>query len=201
MNLVNLIKVVTAYKPSKLAKLVKKKTKETHDNIEQHSFYRKLVNGDLEDKKYLIFLFNILPVYEFIENELLIPAGYKDMVRSDLILKDIEKYEEFLNFRVEEKYFYNLAWLKQMEAKTPFQLKAHFYVRWLADMYGGQVLKNKVRFGNKYSFKDIRKIIKRARTFIDKSLTDSNVDIFIKEANKAYQMNFKLVECIERYVK
>lgn len=201
MNLVNLIKVVTAYKPTKLAKLVKEKTKETHDNIEQHDFYRKLVAGELEDKKYLIFLFNILPVYEYIENELLIPAGYKDMIRSDLILKDIEKYEEALNFRLEEKYFYNLPWLKQMEGKSPLQLKAHFYVRWLADMYGGQVLKNKVRFGNKYSFNDIRKTIKRARVFIDKSLTDKNVDIFIKEANKAYQMSFKLVECIERYVK
>lgn len=201
MNLIHLFNVITAYKPTKLSKLIKSRTKETHDKIEQHPFYRKLINKELEDKKYLIFLFNILPVYEFIENDLLIPLGYKDLIRSDKILKDIESYEKLLNFKVEEKYFYNLPWLKQLEAKQILGLKAHFYVRWLADLYGGQVLKKKVKFGNKYVFKNVRKTIQKARGFIDESVTENNVEEFIDEANKAFEFSHKLVESIEQNVK
>jgi heme oxygenase len=201
MNLIHLFNVITAYKPTKLSKLIKQKTKATHDSIEQHPFYRKLISGELDDKKYLIFLFNMLPVYEHIENELLIPLGYKDLVRSDKILKDIEAYEAYLNFKVDESYFYNLPWLKQLEGKSLFSLKAHFYVRWLADMYGGQVLKKKVRFGEKYKFKNVKNNIKRAREFIDQSITEQNVDSFIHEANKAFEFSRKLVASIERHVK
>jgi len=201
MNLIHLFNVITAYKPTKLSKLIKEKTKATHDSIEQHPFYRKLISGELEDKKYLIFLFNILPVYEHIENDLLVPLGYKDLIRSDKILKDIESYEAYLNFKVDESYFYNLPWLKQLEDKASLNLKAHFYVRWLADMYGGQVLKKKVKFGEKYKFKNIKKTISRAREFIDISITEQNVDCFIHEANKAFEFSHKLVELIERHVK
>lgn len=201
MNLIHLFNVITAYMPTKLSKIIKQKTKATHDNIERHPFYKKLITGELDDKAYLIFLFNMLPVYEHIENELLIPAGYHDLVRSDKILKDIELYEKHLNFKVDESYFYNLPWLKQLEGKSLLGLKAHFYVRWLADMYGGQILKKKVRFANKYAFNNVRNNIKRAREFIDQSVTEQNVDSFIHEANKAFEFSHKLVESIELHIK
>lgn len=201
MNLFDLFNVVTAYKPTRLSKLVKEKTKSSHDKVEQHPFYRKLVTGELDDKKYLIFLFNLLPIYEFIENQLLIPHGYKDLVRSNNILQDIDKYEKLLNYKLSEKDFYNLLWVKQIEAKPPYLLKAHFYVRWLADLYGGQVLKNKVKYNNKYKFKNLRKTIKRAREFIDQSVNDDTVDYFIKEANIAFDMSYMLASIIEKNVK
>jgi len=201
MNLFSLINVITAYRPTKLSKLIKEKTKPLHDKVEQHPFYRKLVAGELDDKEYLIYLFNLLPIYEFIENKLLIPNGYSDLVRSDKILKDIDLYERYLNFKLEAKHFYNIMWVKQIEEKPDYLLKAHFYVRWLADMYGGQVLRKKVRFNNKYEFKNLRKTIKRAREFIDKSVNEQNVDYFIQEANIAFDISRRLASSIEQNVK
>ena len=63
----HLLNVITAYKPNKFSKQIKKATKEKHDAIESHPFMRAMIDGSLSDFKYAVYLANLLPIYKAVE--------------------------------------------------------------------------------------------------------------------------------------
>lgn len=196
--LLHLLNVITAYRPNKFSKKIKKETKICHDLIEQHPFIRSMIDGSLSDFKYAIYLYNLFPIYKSVEvflfNELEID---RDLLQSKKIDKDLNDYVRLLNLKVDrpEYRFYD-NWLNYFISKDKFFKKTELYVRWLADMYGGQIIKRNIKFNSKYDFYDLRNEIKCIRKLIEDNLDDSNVDKFIEEVNKTYDFHYKLAQSI-----
>jgi len=203
--LLHLINVLTAYRPNKFSKKLKKETKFNHDKIENHPLLQELIKGELPDFKYGIYLINLLPIYTSVETFLL-PGTNTDLLQSVKVRDDLLKYSRHLNltFNNEKVLFYQ-DWLNSFFAKDQFFKKSELYVRWLADMYGGQILKKKVRFGSKYEFNNLRDSIKIIRRKIEEGLDNTNIDQFINEVNKTYDYHYKLAdkvyECTEDLVR
>jgi len=201
MNIFHLINIITAYKPNKYSKLLKEGTKEAHDLIEQHPFFRDLLNGTLPDVKYAYYLANILPIYELVEQEFLSNVTDKSVLQSTKIKKDLENYSNLLNRKIDNStYNYSFAWVMYFKQKSRTYKKAELYVRWLADMYGGQVLKKKVKYGEKYKFKNLRKNIKFIRKMIEEDLNDDTIQKFIEEVNIVYKLHNFTISHIYQYV-
>jgi heme oxygenase len=194
--LLHLIKVLTAYKPNEFSKKIKKQTKVKHDQIESHPFIKEMLSGELSDFKYAVYLNNLLPIYKGVEMFLFKKRNTNsDIVQSKKILNDINNYTNFLNVDLNQDHllFYK-DWLNHFTTKNDFYKKSELYIRWLADMYGGQIIKKNIRFGSKYDFVDIRGDIKFVRQLIEDDLNSQNVDSFIDEVNTSYDYHYKLVE-------
>jgi len=193
----HLLKVITAYRPNKFSKQIKQATKKLHDEIESHPFFKSMIDGTLSDEQYYVYLFNLLPIYKSVEFFVLDGSLNSDIKQSDKIQRDIVEYSKICSHvRLDANVFFCNKWLDHFNSKDKFYKKAELYIRWLADMYGGQILKRKIKFGNKYVFKDVRGSIKRIRKLIEKNLDETNVDKFIEEVNIAYAFHKDLADKI-----
>jgi len=67
-------------------------------------------------------------------------------------------------------------------------------------MYGGQVLKKKVKFGEKYKFSNLRNNIKFIRKMIEEDLNDDTIEKFIEEVNTVYKLHNFTISHIYQYV-
>lgn len=200
--LFHMLNVITAYRPNSFSKKIKKETKTIHDNIESHPFFIDLINKDLPDYKYALYLQNLSPIYKSVEMFLFRNNASSDIVQSKKVEDDIRQYRNHLNLNFDLPQFkYNDKWLKYFFSKNDFFKKSELYVRWLADMYGGQIIKRYLKFGSKYNFYNVRQSIQTIRKQIEKDLNQNNVDQFIEEVNKTYQFHIDLVnnvyECTE----
>jgi heme oxygenase len=192
VNIFHLINVITAHKPSPLAKQVKRETKSQHDRIESHPLISKLIKGNITDLEYAVYLKNLLPIYRAVEQMFFDINTAGDLIRSRLLEQDIENYSKVIDL-TEEKYN-NLSkdWVNLFYSKSLFLKKTELYIRWLADMYGGQMIKNNVKFNAKYKFNNVRQSIKDVRTLLEKDLTEENVVDFIAQVNVSYDMHHTL---------
>lgn len=193
----HLIKVLTAYRPNKLSKRIKHETEQLHDEIENHQFFKSLVEGTLSDKHYYIYLYNLHPIYKSVEHFVLDKKINEDLKQSTKLQKDLLCYSKICkDIKLDASLFFCKKWLDYFYSKDSFLKKTELYIRWLADLYGGQILKKKVKFGSKYEFNDVRRSIRIVRKLIEKDLNDSNVELFIKEVNKSYQFHKELADKI-----
>lgn len=200
--LFHLIKVITAYKPNHLSKKIKKETKEIHDKIEKHPFFLDMIQKELPEYKYAIYLQNLAPIYKGVEMFLFQNNTNNDIVQSKKIEEDLRLYSAHLKLKFDLPQFkFNGEWLEHFFSKEDFYKKTELYVRWLADLYGGQIIKRYHRFGNKYVFTNVRASIQQVRKQIEEDLTEKNVDRFIEETKKTYQYHTdivnKIYECTE----
>jgi len=199
----HLINVITAYKPSEYSKLIRKSTKEKHDKIESHPFIKRLIDGKLTDREYYTYLTNIIYIYREIEQNFFNDLKNMDLLQTSKILEDINNYKVLLQSEspaVEvEKSFYS-EWLNSIRLKPRFFRKTDLYLRWLADMYGGQILKRRVRYNSVFQFKDIRSKIKKIRVFIELGLDEHNIQQFINHINNSYDLHYKMVDNIDKYL-
>lgn len=195
--LFHLINVITAYRPNYLSKKIKKETKQIHDEIEGHPFFKDLLSGNLSDFKYAIYLKNLYPIYKAVEMFVFKNNNNSDIVQSRKIEEDLREYKSHLNLDLDDpKYkFYN-EWLDAFFLKNSFLKKTELYVRWLADMYGGQIIKRYLRYTKKYEFANVRLCIQKIRKQIEEDLNYSNVDEFIQGVKETYKFHYDLVEKI-----
>ena len=194
--LLHLLNVITAYRPNKFSKQIKKSTKEKHDAIEKHPFIKSMIDGSLSDFKYAIYLNNLLPIYKAVEMFLFYSTPVdKDLLQSRKINNDLNEYIRFLGINIDRpEYIFNKEWLNYFLFKDKFLQKAELYIRWLADMYGGQIIKRNIRFNSKYDFNDLRNEIKIIRRMIEDGLDETNVDRFIEEVDKAYEFHRQIAD-------
>jgi heme oxygenase len=189
---------MTAYRPNEFSKKIKKETKIKHDNIEKHPFIRNMIDGSLSDLKYAVYLYNLFPIYESVEMFLFnCKTVDSDLLQSKKIYNDLNQYVNYLNIKIENpQYKFYDNWLNYYISKDNFFKKTELYVRWLADMYGGQIIKKNIRFNSKYDFLNIRNKIKFIRKLIEENLDKSNVENFIEEVNKTYDFHYQVIEKI-----
>ncbi len=196
----HLLNVITAYRPNKFSKQLKQATKEKHDAIESHPFIASMIDGTLSDFKYAIYLNNLLPIYKAVEMCLFHGMDH-DLMQSKKICNDVDAYVNYLNVNIDKpEYIFNNQWLTHFLAKDRFLQKAELYIRWLADMYGGQIIKRNIRFHSKYVFDNLRKDIQVIRTMIEDGLDDTNIHSLIEEVNKAYEYHHVLADNIHNLV-
>lgn len=194
MNILHLINVITAYKPTPFAKNIKHATKLEHDNIEKHPFVDSLIKGKLSDNQYACYLLNLAPIYEAIENKLNLSNGLK---RSHLIRQDLEKYIKAIG-PLGDMFFYH-NWLQSLFNKDSFSVTSDFYIRWLGDLYGGQILAKNIRFNDHLKFKNVRYSIRQARGLIETNAKKREKE-FVSLIKESYSYNYKLVDKLHNNV-
>jgi heme oxygenase len=190
MDVLHLIKVITAYKHTVFSRRVKLETKANHDAIEQHPFVDLIIKGKMTDLQYAAYLSNVCPVYDIVEKKLLAPQSI--LARTNYIRKDVEQYSNFLNTDLSRLYV-NDEWVQKLESGDELDVLAAFYIRWLGDLYGGQILAKNIRFNSALKFKSVRLCIKVARELIELNAS-KNTDVFIERIKNAYADNYNLAE-------
>ena len=113
-------------------------TKDIHDAAEQTAFSQMLIRGDFTKSEWAAFLYNQLEAYEAIESRGLITQ--KELLRVPKIEQDLEM------LGAEPAAVVNSTWRYASYIKTlPEEaLWAHIYVRYLGDLYGGQMIKRAI---------------------------------------------------------
>jgi hypothetical protein len=169
---------------------LKAETKAMHDKSESHEFYKLLLDGKLEDQKYFVFLHNMFPIFGYLERRMDLTG---ELVRSPLIHTDIMRYAKSGSRISGEDLFY-FDWICEIGQKADRFLPAILYVEWLKDVYGGQIIADKVKFSSTLKYNDVKKTIEKIRSLIVVEPEDE--DQFIKEVNLVYENHIKLLDKI-----
>lgn len=192
MDLLHLLNVFTAYRPTPFAKKLKQETRQQHDKIEAHPFVRKLILGTISDEEYFAYLENLYPIYTVVESRLLHLEEFKILRRTAQISDDLRAYQLDLNVHSTYK-IYSKEWLESCLSKSNFELVSDFYIRWLGDLYGGQLMSKNFKYSSMLRFNNVRQGIRLARTLIETAAVDKQ-DEFIDLVNKSYDINYQLVD-------
>ena len=167
--------------------------KDLHTEAEKTIFAKKLVKGDLTEKEYATYLYNMLAVYDPIE----FYCKHQGMLKN---LKGIERigkiYQDFLELEEEGHAYYltpntvdyhsYLINLGNDPERRPL-IKAHMYVRHMGDLFGGQYIAKAVPGSGKfYEFEDVEGL----KTAIREELTDDLGD----EARVAFEWAIKIMK-------
>lgn len=152
---------------------LKTQTSDLHSKAEEHPLMASFKDGTYKKHHLLQTLVNLRPIYEVVEQRILIPYIHKnfDLCRSRLVSKDIAAlYREIVQDN-------SLHWFKIFPSTNKWVvsqwecscdvLLSDLYVRWLADFYGGRVLaKTLAPYNNTYTSKDPQTVIKDVREII-----------------------------------
>lgn len=156
-----------------ILKELKIQTSALHSAAEEHPLMASFVTKDFKKDHLIKFLINIRPVYETVEQRLLVPYIHRnfDLCRSRLISKDIAKIysEEKENITVGSFKIYPCTsrWVISQWESTPDTLIADLYVRWFADLFGGRRLSESLDpYNTSLGFKDIPEAISNVREAI-----------------------------------
>jgi heme oxygenase len=172
-----------------ILKNLKEQTQELHTKAEEHPLMSSFKDRSYKKEHLLMYLVNLRPVYESVEQCLLIPYIHKnfDLCRSRHISKDIamlykENVVSDINNLVPLKC--TKEWVRGQWEVSSSMLVADLYVRWLADFYGGRMFaKTLDPYNNTFNCStDTGSVIADVRNIIaEKSLVESNVDPYYKE--------------------
>lgn len=170
-----------------IQKELKEQTAELHTRAEEHPLMVSFKDGTYKKEHLLQVLVNLRPIYEVVEQRLLIPYIHKnfDLCRSRLVSKDIAAlYKEIVddsNVNLFKIHHVTRNWVISQWTASQDELIADLYVRWLADFYGGRVFaKTLAPYNNTYSstnpgkvIQDVRDIILEHSEYTDWSFTES----------------------------
>lgn len=171
-------------------------TLEAHTRAERQSFAGKLVNGQLEPKRYYEYLLNQLACYQALEKKL--EKWLKDhdllkILRTEKIVEDIGWLEIEYNFdrntvRLQPS---TNTYVEYVNTKSATELVPHLYVRHFGDMFGGAMIA-KVSPGlcKYYEFENKKELIDRVRSLL--------TDDMAAEANLCFDSAINLFEELDR---
>ena len=163
-------------------------TQRMHDAAENQPFAVEMINGDVSEKKYAIYLFNQHPQYNLLEQLALI-HGIVDVRIAPKIQEDYrELWEDYGPEQppilpVVAEYMDHLMSIKD----DPKKLMAHLYVRHMGDLSGGQVIAKAIPgSGTMYKFEDTKVLKEKIRSKCDDSMAE--------EANLCFDYATKMFE-------
>jgi len=171
-------------------------TKDLHTQAERTLFAKKLIKGDLSQEEYANYLWQMVLVYTGIENiadSLGQLDNLPDIKRADKIYQDcIELVGPHHNLRwlptTLDYYRYLIDLYNDRDRRH--LIKAHLYCRHMGDLYGGQMIKDRVPgSGRFYQFEDAENLKLRIR----EELTDD----LGPEARVAFEWAIKLMEALK----
>lgn len=164
---------------------LKELTKQKHTDAERTAFAKLLLSGNISEKQYAQYLFQMMEVYSVLEAVSAhagLFQGLPGLARAPMIYRDLSELNEHRAglslLRSTKEYVDYLVKLGEDESKSHLLL-AHLYVRHMGDLYGGQMIAKRVPgSGQFYAFNDRDGLITKIR----EKLTDDLGD----EANVAF---------------
>ena len=196
-----------------LARRLRVSTKEIHAKAEQSTLMTALIRGDMARATYCELLANLQTIYKALEYELHRHSGHpaisplmldglprSDAIASDLAQIDIDREEPMMLTTAASDYVHRLH---QIGEQAPALLVAHSYVRYLGDLYGGQMLAPVVaaQIGAPTSFYDfggpqkVAELMSSYRQQLDRlPLTNDSADAIVAEATSAFERHVAMFE-------
>jgi heme oxygenase len=168
---------------------LKEAIQQKHSQAEKMPFNQKMAKGELTNQEYLTYLYQLLPIFLAIES---LPLPHPSLQRAEAVFKDINEIMDMQNSyegRLEilpatKEYTAYLSTLNQFE-RLP-----HVYLNYLAIMFGGQIMKEKVPgSGKMYDFENMREAMGAVRAI--------QKDEWADEANKALDFNIAILAQLE----
>lgn len=183
---------------------LKEKTQSIHSQAEGHPLMQSFIKGTYTKEHLLQFLINVYPIYSVVEQRFL---GEKikenpELKRTELIESDINNLiPEVVNTRnmhILSPLDCTCGWVSNAWAKPPDLLRAELYSRWLADLYGGRMLKMTVSPHAMYVVEAPAEAIKQIREILDLSITNTSIteDNIIDEVINFFNFHLELFDCI-----
>ena len=155
---------------------IKELTQEIHRYAETRPFVRTLFSGKMNPRLYAIYLYNQFHMYEVLEVCAMSHGILNDLpeiLRCKNIRADFEElWDSGINpplCPVVDEYLKHILSIKD----DPKKLLAHIYVRHMGDLYGGQMIAQRVPGSGKYyQFDNPEELKLKIRVKIDDSMAD-----------------------------
>lgn len=195
--------------PLTLASRLREHTRIHHINIESHLWVKLLFSDQLPLGAYVSYLRLLLPVYEYMEQELKKPfyrAIYFLLLnRSDKIKQDLLSFSTTYPKKLTSDCNPYLNHIKKIS--TPELWISHYYVRYFGDLQGGRLIKKKLKTSffledsalNTYDFSEFEshvpsKIHTLRQAINSFQLTPTEVDAILLEAEHAFKLTGELMQ-------
>jgi heme oxygenase len=182
---------------SELQARLKEETASLHSESEQHPLMQSFVDGSFKKEHLLELLINLLPVYQVVEQRLLIKEiiDNPDLKRSVQFQKDIDKLILDTGITTLKVKKITENWVSSSWKKDLHLLKADLYIRWLADFYGGRILaKSQAPYNEMYSSKDPGAVITTVRYLLTKDIPDNQNDNIVNETKAFFKFHIELFD-------
>ena len=161
---------------------------ENHSLAEKMPFNQRMFRGELSNEEYILYLSQQLAIFDAIEmHELPHPA----LDRANKVFEDIKELVGEGQIQITPLVSTN-EYRKYLNSLTKEELLPHVYLNYLALMFGGQMMKDKIPgSGKMYEFDgDVREIAGSIRAI--------QKDEWADEANKALDYNIKILDELHR---
>jgi heme oxygenase len=117
---------------------LKEATNIVHRQAEQTSWAKLLLTGKITQQQYASHLVNRLAIHQTIEDRITL---HKNILRSDLIQSDLNALNSSADIAPQTK-----AYIEYLTKLTEHELRAHVYVHYLGELFGGQYIKTVITF-------------------------------------------------------
>lgn len=166
---------------------LREQTKEKHKEAEQLLFNKRLLNGELSEYEYAMYLFQQLKVFHAIELKIKLP---EDLKRTSNIDDDLFQLEE-RNLKGE---LYELKettdYVNYLDTLNQEEIMVHVYLNYMALLFGGQIIKNNIYGqGHMYVFKNKSECIDYIRS--------KQKDTWADEVNLGFTYNIRILKALE----
>jgi heme oxygenase len=161
---------------------------EKHSLAEKMPFNQRMFKGELSKEEYILYLSQQLAIFDAIEmHELPHPA----LDRANKVFEDIKELVGEGQIQITPLVSTN-EYRKYLNSLTKEELLPHVYLNYLALMFGGQMMKDKIPgSGKMYEFDgDVREIAGSIRAI--------QKDEWADEANKALDYNINILDELQR---
>lgn len=162
-----------------------------HQEAESQSFIKSIFKGNVDENKYIDYLYQLRLLYDKLENlgdAVGIFEDMEELKRTRAITLDYAELTEGRtdNDPVRKSTLEYLQYLDTIrEDKT--KLMAHIYVRHTGDLFGGQALAKLLPGPNHmFKFNNIPELVQKIRSKLDVSLAE--------EAIKAFDYNINMIK-------
>jgi len=166
---------------------LKDETKEKHKEAEQLPFNKRLLNGELSEYEYAMYLFQQLKLFYAIEMKIKLPEDLKRVPHIDNDLFELEERNlkgELYELKETTDYVNYLDSLNQEE------ILPHVYLNYMALLFGGQMIRTNVHGGGQmYVFKNKSECIDYIRT--------KQKDTWADEVNLGFTYNILILKALE----
>ena len=179
-----------------LRKKAKALTARIHKYVENLPIMKEIMSSDLDPKRYLKYLIQIQGIYNAIESNktyselgwnVYLSENYQSDINSIQTMFGICEYEYL---EITDIYASYLSSIKNKDA-----LAGHAYVRYMADLFGGSFMANKLY--NKFpieAYNIDRKNIKIITEYINNNI--ENKELFLSEVHNAFMSYAAILQII-----
>jgi heme oxygenase len=194
-----------------LSEKIREASKPAHKAAEGSRFLQDLMAGVLPVEAYKDYITQLSKIYEQMESWK--PEGWnifdQKLNRFDSILSDIESLDgSSLVLNASTEYCEYLKGL--VKEKDALRMLAHHYTRYMGDLSGGQAIAKIVSRTMSipdtslsfYRFEEIDDLVRYKEQYRDQlnglALSEEEESIFIEEVSRAFELNSKILNDLEK---